>query len=104
MTTKHTTGPWHIEVTHVTEGAYTISHGTNRHGDGPEGDVGKFYCSKDDIALVVSAPELLDALEQQLSFIRVLSGTVPLSEKDTHRRIGIQDDFIRAVIAKATGA
>lgn len=59
---SHTPGPWHIGVIHCNEGAFTITHGMNRHGDGPEGDVGKFYGSKDDARLISAAPELLEAL------------------------------------------
>lgn len=66
---SHTPAPWRIEVIHVTEGAYTISHGTNRHGDGPEGDVGKFYGSREDARLIAAAPQLLDALHTALPFV-----------------------------------
>lgn len=51
---SHTKGPWLIGVTHVTEGAYTISYGVNRYMDGPEGDVGKFYGSEDDASRIVA--------------------------------------------------
>ena len=68
MNAKHTPGPWHIEVTHVTEGAYTISHGANRQGDGPECDVGKFYCSGANARLIAAAPDLLEALQKAVRF------------------------------------
>lgn len=51
--------------------------------------------------VVVINAELLVALNDQLGFLRVLAGTVPLSEKDTHRRISIQIEEVRAAIAKA---
>lgn len=57
---KHTPGPWGIEVTHVSEGAYTISRGTNSHGDGPAGYVCKVYTENEaDARLIAAAPELL---------------------------------------------
>lgn len=64
MTTKHTPGPWRIEVIHVTEKAYTISYGENSYGDGPEGSVGKVYVKKEDANLIAAAPELLQLLQE----------------------------------------
>lgn len=54
--------------------------------------------------LIASAPELLAELHEQDKFLGVLAGTVPLSEKDTHRRIAIHRESVRAAIAKATGS
>lgn len=53
--------------------------------------------------LIAAAPELLEALFEQERFLGVLAGTVPLTEKDTHRRIAINRDAVRAAIAKAGG-
>ena len=54
--------------------------------------------------LIAAAPELLDELIEQDKFLGVLAGTVPLSEKDTHRRIAMHCESLRAAIAKATGS
>jgi hypothetical protein len=54
--------------------------------------------------LIAAAPDLLEALIEQDVFLGVLAGTVPLTEKDTHRRISVNRDAVRAAIAKATGA
>lgn len=54
--------------------------------------------------LIAAAPELLDELIEQDKFLGVLAGTVPLSEKDTHRRIAMHRESVRAAIAKATGS
>ena len=53
--------------------------------------------------LIAAAPELLDELIEQDKFLGVLAGTVPLSEKDTHRRIAMHRESVRAAITKATG-
>ncbi|MFM7012166.1 MAG: hypothetical protein ACKO0Z_23035 [Betaproteobacteria bacterium] len=53
--------------------------------------------------LASSAPELLEELKKQLFLLNVLAGTVPLSEKDTLRRISTGIEDARAAIAKATG-
>ena len=101
MTTKHTPGPWHVDTEdqdadiHSGFGmaAKTMGHGHAQDGEGTA-----------NARLIAAAPELLDALNEQDRFLGVLSGTVPLSEKDTHRRIQINREAVRAAIAKATGS
>ena len=96
---KHTRGPWHIEVTHVTEGAYTISHGVNKHHDGPAGTVGKVYCSEADTTLMTAAPDLLEALKDARWRIANLVGPNGAQGLD---RAAL--DKIDAAIAKAEAA
>lgn len=70
MNAKHTPGPWHIEVKHLTEGAFTLSHGVNGYGDGPAGDVAKIYTSEANALLIAAAPELLEACETFAEWLR----------------------------------
>ena len=51
--------------------------------------------------LISAAPELLSELIEQDKFLGVLAGTVPTSEKDTHRRIAMHRESVRSAIAKA---
>ena len=97
---SHTPAPWSIEVIHVTEGAYTLSYGTNRHGDGPEGDAGKFYGPKDDAILIAAAPELLEAVEKAVNAIEAHEGW---AEDGFHDDESGLISNLRGVIAKARG-
>ena len=98
--TKHTPGPWHVDLDdheadiHSDFGmvAKTMGHGKEQDDEGRANAI-----------LVAAAPELLDELIEQDKFLGVLAGTVPLSEKDTHRRIAMHRESVRAAIAKATG-
>ena len=93
--TKHTTGPWH--------------EGSHRTVESQNGTICEVYShmgieeADANQKLIAAAPELLEALNQQLYFLNVLSGTVPLHEEPTHRRIKLQQEELRAAIAKATG-
>ena len=69
-----------------------------------DGDEFKYVAGPDQEGIYAAAPDLLEALTEQDRFLGVLSGTVPLSEKDTHRRIQINREGVRAAIAKATGS
>lgn len=95
--TAHTSGPWHIEVTHVTDGAFTICHGVNKHHDGPAGTVGKVYCSVADARLMAAAPDLLEALNAMLGSI------IPYRHDGTPTIPDAVIEKVNAALAKATG-
>ena len=63
----HTPGPWRVEGRYRNADGTTgklISHGTNAHEDGPEGyNMRVSGASKEDLALVLAAPDLLEALK-----------------------------------------
>ena len=101
MKMKHTPGPWEYgeergccREIHADNGPELYAIAQARHGD-PE------ICEAN-ARLIAAAPELLDELIEQDKFLGVLAGTVPLSEKDTHRRIAMHRESVRAAIAKAT--
>lgn len=110
MTTKHTPGPWNIASVENSTGR--IKHLVPIDGKClslltvVENDQAVFAAvyNDSDARLIAAAPDLLEALTEQDRFLGVLSGTVPLSEKDTHRRIQINREGVRAAIAKATGS
>ena len=100
MTAKHTRGPWAIRdddedgVVSIV-GSSRIVLARVRTATVEPGD--------ENARLISAAPELLDELIEQDKFIGVLAGTVPISEKDTHRRIAMHRESGRAAIAKAIG-
>lgn len=106
MKMKHTPGPWEAHA--LSEGYAEVRAGEVLIADlhFEEGSSGFFSDAESMLAnarLIAAAPELLDELIEQDKFLGVLAGTVPLSEKDTHRRIAMHRESVRAAIAKATG-
>ena len=109
MKMKHTPGPW--KITDKIDGQFAY---TPRIHVGPavvyytagyptaEQDSEFKAIAEANARLIAAAPELLDELIEQDKFLGVLAGTVPLSEKDTHRRIAMHRESVRAAIAKAT--
>jgi len=102
---KHTPGPWHFRVDPIHQGQYFIR--VQSYGFAPLATVCDSAAlstegNRANARLIAAAPELLDELIEQDKFLGVLAGTVPLSEKDTHRRIAMHRESVRAAIAKAT--
>lgn len=102
MEMKHTPGPWKsVMKVHVVDVNDTRIADVIDRFDGKDNN---FKSSAEANArLIAAAPELLDELIEQDKFLGVLAGTVPLSEKDTHRRIAMHRESVRAAIAKAAG-
>ena len=91
-----TPGPWRIEGTRGD--CPIISAGTNSYGDGPQDYVGVLSGmwgrpKPEDVALVLAAPDLLEALQNILA--------VHDGEGGTRYHAG---DIARAAIAKALGS
>lgn len=97
MKTSHTPGPWKASALGrtVTDGAEQVVCRPSAYANNAERQVAN-------ARLIAAAPELLDELIEQDKFLGVLAGTVPLSEKDTHRRIAMHRESVRAAITKAT--
>lgn len=99
MKMKHTPGPWvtspepNGKEWGVDAGPWGICICADAPGEGT---------AEANARLIAAAPELLDELIEQDKFLGVLAGTVPLSEKDTHRRIAMHRESVRAAITKAT--
>ena len=94
-----TPGPWRVEGRYRNADGTTgklISHGTNAHEDGPEDyNMRVSGASKEDLALVLAAPDMLAALQ---AFMKCI---------DTDQEMldyAAAEDAIRAAIAKATVA
>ena len=113
MEQKHTPGPWIYgpevgpDCTRIdAENGLVIAAVRSREITSWEQSRPIYSWSEEGAAnarLIAAAPELLDELIEQDKFLGVLAGTVPLSEKDTHRRIAMHRESVRAAIAKATG-
>lgn len=97
-----TPGPWNIEGsihTRVGEIGKIVSAGVNDYGDGPRSYVAKITeVSPDDLALMLSAPELLGAL-RKLTMLARTSGGVAGSDAELMDACSVAE----AAIAKATG-
>jgi hypothetical protein len=96
MKTNHTPGPWE-QSNRLIFGSTAAPIATVHKHQSP-------IVTQANASLIAAAPELLEALREQDCFLGVLSGTVPLTEKGTHRRIAINREAVRATIAKATGS
>ena len=97
MSAKHTPGPWKFTALGriVADSAGQVVCRPAAYANNAERQVAN-------ARLIAAAPELLDELIEQDKFLGVLAGTVPLSEKDTHRRIAMHRESVRAAITKAT--
>lgn len=101
MSSKHTPGPWTIELSGY--GSIICKDGKSMAVAWPEGLGGPSFPHEANARLIAAAPELLEALLEAVE-----CGMVPISSvKDggasTHSRQVRCADMIRAAIAKATG-
>jgi hypothetical protein len=90
--TTHTPGPWSIEGsihdTHRNERGFIISHGTNSHGDGPEGYVGNLMkVRQEDARLIAGAPSMFDALDLLDNYSLVIESAVREASPNHHTDI-----------------
>lgn len=88
-----------MKVDLVTEGPFSWMYSAHRFD--PLNPVA-FFKKEADANLFGAAQDLLFELIEQDKFLGVLAGTVPLSEKDTRRRIAMHREYVRAAIARAT--
>jgi len=108
---KHTPGPWSVGPLEGSQGFRVWQSDESENAKKIVGFVLLQTPSREadeeteaNASLIAAAPDLLKALHEQDVLLGVLAGTVPLSEKDTHRRIGIGSENVRAAIARATGS
>jgi hypothetical protein len=78
MSAAFTPGPWHILSRRKTGDAvftFSIGHGTNLYGDGPEGPVATLVdASKDDAHLIEAAPDLYASALEVEAWVKDLGG------------------------------
>lgn len=102
MKTSFTPGPWHIEVMHCGSDStdYTISAGTNAHGDGPAADICKVYASDANARLIAAAPKMYAALQEILAINDEDQGAF---NKRGGTRRGLSIVTAQAALAEAAG-
>lgn len=83
MKAQHTPGPWEVAGTEIWAGSKRITMGRGAH------DEKEAAVRNANARLIAAAPELLQACQRALHWIR------PLADPDA--------EFIREAIAKATG-